>query len=177
MWETWVGKTRWRRDRLPIPVFLVAQLVKNLSTMQGIPGSGRSPGQGKGCPLQHSWPSLVAQMVKKAPAMRETWVDPWSGRPLEKGRLPAPVSWPLQCLFVPNRNSLLFSVLHSPWGRRRLSDFHFQFHRETCAWHLLQAVTTPATQTETTPTLNSHFSPVDFGSEQPLPTSTFFSRK
>ena len=31
-----------------------------------IPGSGRSPGEGKGYPLQYSWASLVAQMVKNA---------------------------------------------------------------------------------------------------------------
>ena len=41
-----------------------------------IPGSGRSPGEGSGYPLQYSWASLVAQMVKNPPAMQETWV--WS---------------------------------------------------------------------------------------------------
>ena len=41
-----------------------------------IPGSGRSPGEGIGYPLQHSWASLVAQMVKNTPAVWETWV--WS---------------------------------------------------------------------------------------------------
>ena len=39
-----------------------------------IPGSGRSNGEGIGCPLQYSWASLVAQLVKNLPAMRETWV-------------------------------------------------------------------------------------------------------
>ena len=39
-----------------------------------IPGSGRSPGEGIGFPLQYSWASLVAQIVKTPPAMRETWV-------------------------------------------------------------------------------------------------------
>ena len=39
-----------------------------------IPGSGRSPGEGIGYPLQYSWASLVAQLVKNPPAMRETWV-------------------------------------------------------------------------------------------------------
>ena len=36
-----------------------------------IPGLGRSPGGGKGNPLQYSWASLVAQMVKNLPAMQE----------------------------------------------------------------------------------------------------------
>ena len=33
-----------------------------------IPGLGRSTGQGIGYPLQYSWASLVAQMVKNLPA-------------------------------------------------------------------------------------------------------------
>ena len=39
-----------------------------------IPGSGRSAGEGIGYPLQYSWASLVAQLVKNPPAMLETWV-------------------------------------------------------------------------------------------------------
>ena len=39
-----------------------------------IPGSGRSAREGIGYPLQYSWASLVAQLVKNPPAMRETWV-------------------------------------------------------------------------------------------------------
>ena len=38
-----------------------------------IPGSGRSPREGIGYPLQYSWASLVAQLVKNLPAMCETW--------------------------------------------------------------------------------------------------------
>ena len=36
------------------------------------PGSGRSPGEGIGYPLQYSWAYLVIQKVKNLPAMRET---------------------------------------------------------------------------------------------------------
>ena len=39
-----------------------------------IPGSGRSPREGIGYPLQYSWASLVVQMVKNLPEMQETWV-------------------------------------------------------------------------------------------------------
>jgi len=39
-----------------------------------IPGLGRSPGEGTGYPLQYSWASLVAQLVKNLPAMWKTWV-------------------------------------------------------------------------------------------------------
>ena len=50
-----------------------------------IPGSGRSPGEGIGYPLQYSWASLMAQMVKNLSAMRETWIRSldWED-PLEK---------------------------------------------------------------------------------------------
>ena len=51
-----------------------------------IPGSGRSLGKGIGCPVQYSWASLVAQMVKNLPTKQETWVQPlaWED-PLEEG--------------------------------------------------------------------------------------------
>ena len=51
-----------------------------------IPGSGRSAGEGIDYPLQYSWASLVAQLVKNSPAMWETWVQylGWE-YPLEKG--------------------------------------------------------------------------------------------
>ena len=38
------------------------------------PGSGISAGEGRGYPLQYSWVSLVAQMVKNPLVMWETWV-------------------------------------------------------------------------------------------------------
>ena len=52
-----------------------------------IPGSGRSTGEGIGYPLQYSWASLVAQLVKNLPAMWETWVQSlgWEDL-LEKGK-------------------------------------------------------------------------------------------
>ena len=40
-----------------------------------IPGSGRSPGEEIGYPLQYSWTSLVAQIVKTLPEVQETWVQ------------------------------------------------------------------------------------------------------
>ena len=39
-----------------------------------IPGSGSSPGERIGYPLQYFRASLVAQVVKNLPAMWETWV-------------------------------------------------------------------------------------------------------
>ena len=54
-----------------------------------IPGSGRSTEEGKSYPLQYSWASLVAQLMKNPPAVREIWVRSrslgWED-PLEKGK-------------------------------------------------------------------------------------------
>ena len=46
----------------------------NAGDHSSIPGSGRSSREGIGYPPQYSWASLVAQMAKNPPAMRETWV-------------------------------------------------------------------------------------------------------
>ena len=74
-----------------------------------VPGLGRYPGEGKGYPfqysgLQYSWASLVAQLVKNLPAMRETWVRSlgWED-PLEKRRA--------------THSSIL--AWRSPWGPKR----------------------------------------------------------
>ena len=69
-----------------------------------IPGSGRSAGEGIDYPLQYSWASLVAQLVKNLPAMQETWVGKISWR---RERLPTPVFWPGEC-----------HGLYSPWDHK-----------------------------------------------------------
>ena len=81
-----------------------------------IPGLGRSAGEGIGSPLQSSWASFVAQLVKNLPAVRETWVRSWGWEvPLEKGKA--------------THSSIL--AWRIPWtiqsqSQSRLSDFHFQ---------------------------------------------------
>ena len=72
-----------------------------------IPGSGRSAGQGIGYPLQYSWASLVTQLLKNLPAMRETWV-----RSLGWGKSPGEgKGYPLQyyCL---NVNMYVYMCMH-----------------------------------------------------------------
>ena len=44
----------------------------NAGDSSSIPGLGRSTGEGIGYPLQYSWASLVAQLIKNLPEMRET---------------------------------------------------------------------------------------------------------
>jgi len=51
-----------------------------------IPGLGSSRGEGIVYPLQYSWASLVAQIVKNPPAMQDTWVFSLGCEdPLEEG--------------------------------------------------------------------------------------------
>ena len=85
------------------------------------PGSGRSPGEGLGYPLQYSWTSLVAQLVKSPPAMWETWGRSlgWED-PLEKGEA--------------THSSIL--AWRIPWAVHgiakswtRLSDFHLHLRK------------------------------------------------
>ena len=59
--NSWVGKIRWRRDRLPIPVFSSfpcgsagKESACNAGNLGLIPELGRSPGEWKGYPLQYS---------------------------------------------------------------------------------------------------------------------------
>ena len=59
--DSWVGKIRWRMDRLPTPIFLGfprgsagKQSACNSGHLGLIPWLGRSPGEGKGYPLQDS---------------------------------------------------------------------------------------------------------------------------
>ena len=51
---------------------------KEFACNAGDPGSipvlGRSSGEEIGYPLQYSWASFVVQLVKKLPAVRESWV-------------------------------------------------------------------------------------------------------
>ena len=63
--------------------FLGSSDDKESACNAGDPGSitrsGRSLGAGIGYPLQYSWASLVAQMIKNLPTMLKTWVEkiPW----------------------------------------------------------------------------------------------------
>ena len=61
VFNSWVGKIRRRRDRLLTPVFLGfpggsagRESAGNVGDLGSIPGLERSPGEGKGYPLQYS---------------------------------------------------------------------------------------------------------------------------
>ena len=84
-----------------------------------IPGSGRSVGEGIGYPLQYSWASLVVQLVKNQPAMRETWVRSlgWED-PLEKGKA-------THFSILENSMDCIVHGVAKSWTR--LSNVHFNY--------------------------------------------------
>ena len=99
----------------------------NAEDPSSIPGSGRPAGEGIGYPLQYSWASLVAQLVKNPPAIWETWVLSLGREDcLEKGKAThSLIFWPGE-----------FHGLYSPWGckelditeRSSLSLFHIYIY-------------------------------------------------
>ena len=98
---------------LPLLVFLGSSAGKESACKArhpGLtPGSGRSTGEGISYPFQYSWASLMAQLVKNPPAMRETWV--WYlgwGDPLEKGK-------------ATHSSILAWRIpwIYSPWGHKK----------------------------------------------------------
>ena len=98
-----------------------------------IPGWGRSAGEGIGYPLQCSWASLVAQLVKNPPVMRETWVRSldWED-PLKKGKATHSriLAWRIPW------------AVYSPWG-------HKQWDRtERLSLSLLESVSTPSIKSD-----------------------------
>ena len=93
----------------------------NAGEPSSIPGSGRPSGEGIGYPLQYSWASLVAQLVKNLPVMRETWVQS-----LVLGRSPGEgKGYPLQ--FSGLENSMAYAVHGVAKSQTQRSDFNFHF--------------------------------------------------
>ena len=95
--------------------------ISNAGDPSAVPGLGRSTAEGIGYLLQSSWASLVVQLVKKPPAIWETWV--WSlgwEDPLEKGK-------------ATHASILAWRI---PWtivrgvakSGAQLSEFQFHFH-------------------------------------------------
>jgi len=80
-----------------------------------IPVSGRPARERIGYPLQYSWASLVAQLLKNLPATRETWVQSLGWE--DPMKLLTPVFWPREF-------HGLYIVHGVPKSWTQLSDFH-----------------------------------------------------
>ena len=124
MRETWdaFSFTDYRRKQLWSPVlweFPDSSVGKESACNAGdpslIPWFGRFTEQGLGCPLQYSWASPVAQLVKNPPVIQETRVQSlgWED-PLEKGKA--------------THSSVLDCTVHGvAKSQTWLSHFHFQY--------------------------------------------------
>ena len=95
-------------------------------------GWERSPKEEIGCPLQYSWASLVAQMVRNPPSMQDTWVLSlgWED-PLEEGM--ATLSSILSCLKNPHGQRSLAG--YHPWSGKELDMTEWQ--RIAQYWELM----------------------------------------
>ena len=82
-----------------------------------IPRLERSAGEGIGCPLQYSWASFAAQLVKNLPVMQETVSIPGLGRSPGEGKI-----YPFQYSGLENSMDCIVNGVAKSWTR--LSDFH-----------------------------------------------------
>ena len=100
----------------------------------------------KDAPLQYSWASLVAQLVKNPPAMRETWVQSL-GSVLGLRRSPGEgKGYPLQ--YSGLENSMDCTAHGVTKSQTLLSNVHFQLSLRVnnsicCACFLLSNITVP----------------------------------
>ena len=102
----------------------------NLGNHSSIPGLGWYTRERIGYSLQYSWASLVAQLVKNLPEMREIWV--WSlgwEDMLEKGKYSELQDSGLE-------NSMDYIVHGVAKSRTWLNDFHFTGYRKKSSCEL-----------------------------------------
>ena len=85
------GKIRWRRDRLPIPVFLDfpcgsagKESACNAGDLGSTPGLGRSPREGKGYPLQYSGLENSKECIVHGVAKSQTGLSDFHFHALER---------------------------------------------------------------------------------------------
>ena len=90
----------------------------NVGDPVSTPGSGRSAGEGIGYPLQYSWTSLVAQLVKNPLAVGDLDSIPGLGRSPGEGN-----GYPLQYSGLKKSMDGMVHGVAQSWTR--LSNFHF----------------------------------------------------
>ena len=135
--RSWVRKIHWRKDRLPTPVFVGfpcgsagKESTCNVGDLGLTPGLGRSPGEGKGYPLQCSGLENSMDSIVHGVAKSQTWLqcrrvrfDPWVWK------IPCRRKWqPLQysCLKNLMDSGAWWATVHGVTkSLTRLSDFHF----------------------------------------------------
>ena len=80
--NSWVRKIHWRKDRLPTPVLLGfpcgsagQESTCNAGDLGSIPELGRSPGEGKGYPLQYSGLKNSMDCIVHGITKNQTWLS------------------------------------------------------------------------------------------------------
>ena len=107
-------------------VFIIKESACSAGDPGSIPGSGRFAGEGIGYPLQYSWASPEAQLVKNPPAMWETWDrSPGWEDLLEKGKA---THFSIQAWRIPW--TTVHGVHRVAKSQTGLRDFHFTFERK-----------------------------------------------
>ena len=86
----------------------------NAGDPSSIAGLGRSPEEGIGYPLQYSWASLVAQLVKNLLQCGRPGLDPWVGKILWRRAWQPPRILQYSCLEDPHGQRSL--LRDNPWG-------------------------------------------------------------
>ena len=124
-----MGKIHWRRDRLPTPIFLgfpCGSAGKESAFLGSIPGLGRSPGEGKGHPLQYS--GLENSIPCIVHGLAKIWMRLYFLGLLQ-----------YSCLENPKDGGAWWARVHGVTeSQTRLSDFtslHFRYFIRRRQWH------------------------------------------
>ena len=88
-----------------------------------IPALGRSAGEGIDYPLQYSWTSLVAQLVKNNCNEGDLGSIPSLGRSPREGK-----SYPLQYSDLENSMDSIVHGVTESWTQQSYFHFHFSTH-------------------------------------------------
>ena len=121
--DSWVRKIRWRRDKLPTPVFLSfpwgsagKESTCNEGDLGSIPGLGISPGEGKGYPLQSSGLENSMDCIVHGVAKSLTPLSDFHFPTLRGLRLVHPAQSPGTQCWVFSTIGLAWDTVHLHWS-------------------------------------------------------------
>ena len=112
--NSWVRKIPWRKDRLPTPAFTAfpcgsagKESACNAWDLGLIPGLGRSPGEGKGYPLQYPGLENSMDCIVYGVAESRTWLSDFHFH----------FTLPLNYVYIPHfPNIVFFTVNQFPYS-------------------------------------------------------------
>ena len=134
--DSWVGKIRWRRDRLPTPVFLgfpcgsaSKESACSAGDLGSFPGLGRSPGEGKGYPLQcsdleNSMDYTVHGVSKSQARLSDFHFTSWQREHVSLAPAPLPEAPQLLQRASPSPRTSPLSAREGLWAPERAQQPH-----------------------------------------------------